>query len=132
MTRGAKILGVVVFLLELFVLLYLSLMFLLLLAVVVDQGRYNWRLLTLAAGGYGLVSLWWLLVVAGLPARPGPFRIPAVIMAGLAVGVLLGGYLIASIIAQNGLSMSLQALALFGAPIAISAHLLFRVRRRAK
>jgi hypothetical protein len=119
---------VVVLLLELVSLLYLSILFLILLAFVGSRGPYDGRLLLLAAGLYGLVSLWWLLVMVGLPGKGAPSRIPSVVQIGLAAGLLVAGYFIVTVFPKNGTAVELQALALFGAPIATCAHLLVRFR----
>ena len=128
--RGARILGITVFILELASLLYLSILFLVLLAYVTSRGPYDSRLLLLGGGAYGLFSLWWMLTVVGPPGRTGPYRIPAAVLIGVGVGVLVAAYFLVTLLPSNRIGLDLQGLALFGAPVATAVHLLVRLRKR--
>ncbi len=109
---------------------FLSLMLALLLFALLRLQLLNANLLILVAGGFGLGSLWWMLLAFGLPGGPRRSGIPWIVRAGLGVGALLAVYLVARVVLEGRAALDLQAALLFGAPMAICVHLLARSRRR--
>ncbi len=129
--NGWQAAAVLLFAVEAGVLGFLTLMLALLLLVLLRLERRDGNLLILVAGVWGLGALWWMLLAFGLPGGVRRTRIPWPVWCGLGLGTILSGYLVVRLFLQRNAGLDLQALLLFGAPVAIAAHLLIRRRRKA-
>jgi hypothetical protein len=120
----------VVFAAELLIVASISFLLILLFLLVVKDSLYTvYGMILLVAGTYGLAVLWWMLFKYGPMMKEDPPPMNLVAWLGWVTGMVLAVVLIVATLREKNVLLTLQSLAYFSPPIAISLHMLIRYRR---
>ncbi len=119
----------VLFIGEILFLGFLTTMLGMLTVLVVREGSRPWTALLIPAGLYGLGALWWMVLAFGRARPPSVRRVPLLVWAGFATGVLLALGLLVAVGLEAKPGLLGQALLLLGAPIVIAIDMLLCYRR---